>query len=83
MYCGAGASCFASASQEDLKSKVVMWALFGRWIKLYGFSCYNAERVREREREKERERFLSFSFLCWDVFNSVKLLCIRNAYTSL
>ena len=30
MYCGAGARCFASASQEDLKSKVVMWALFGR-----------------------------------------------------
>ena len=77
MYCGAGARCFASASQEDLKSKVVMWALFGRWIELYGFPCYNAER------ERERERFLSFSFLCWDVFNSVKLLCIRNAYTSL
>jgi hypothetical protein len=56
MYCGAGASCFTSASQEDLKSKVVMWALFGRWIKLYGFSCYNAERVRERERERKRER---------------------------
>lgn len=50
MYCGAGARCFPSASQEDLKSKVVMWALFGRWIELYGFSCYNAERERERVR---------------------------------